>query len=267
VNGAFLMQDPALLCALTHPQRIAPCAVHVWSFHLAASASCLEECRQSLSPSEQARAQRFVAAQDRDDFIVAHGVLRHLLALYSGDSAADLSFSVAASGKPSLAAHSDTLSFNLTHAQGCALIAVSDGQQIGVDLEKADRQVKALAIAQRYFAPTERQAIESAPAAARGEVFFRYWVAKEAVLKGAGIGLQFPIDEFEVQFDAQGQSARIRTGEGSTLGSDWMIRMLPVEEGWAAAMAARGSNWTLCLEGASNIQSDSFSAAAVPPRR
>ena len=250
---ALLTQDPALLCALTHPQRIAPRSVHVWSFRLAASASCLEQCRQSLSSSERARAQRFVAAQDRDDFIVAHGALRHLLARYAGAAAPDLDFSVAASGKPALAAHAATLSFNLTHAQGRALIAVSDGREIGVDLEKIGAAVNALAIAQRYFAPAERAAIENAPAAALGQVFFNYWVAKEAVLKGEGIGLRFPMDEFAIQFDAPGQSARVRTGEGSRLHSDWMIRMLPVDEGWTAAVAARGSEWTLRLEGAADV--------------
>jgi 4'-phosphopantetheinyl transferase len=267
VARALLMQDPTILCALAHPQHIAPRTVHVWSFRLATSASCLDKCRRSLSSSEWARAERFVAAQDRDDFTVAHGVLRHLLARYTGAAAPDLTFSVAANGKPALAAHAATLSFNLSHAQGRALIAVSDGREIGVDLEKIGSAVKALAIARRYFAAAECAAIEAAPAAALAQVFFRYWVAKEAVLKGAGIGLRFPIDEFEIQFDAQGEAGRIRTDEASRLDGDWMIRMPPIDEGWAAAVAARGSDWTLRLEEAPDVAINSLSAAEGSPRR
>ncbi len=157
------MQDPALLCALAHRQHLAPRTVHVWSFRLAASAACRDECRRALSSSERARAERFVAAQHRDDFTVARGVLRHLLARYVGAAASDLTFSIAASGKPSLATHAGTLSFNLSHSQGRALIAVSDGREIGIDLEKIGTGVKALAIARRYFAAAERAAVDSAP--------------------------------------------------------------------------------------------------------
>jgi 4'-phosphopantetheinyl transferase len=211
----------------------------------------MAQCQQTLSAAERARAQRFVHAPHRDDFVVARGVLRHLLAQFTQTEASALRFSVNRDGKPMLAGAAKSaapLSFNLTHAHGRALIAISDGRDVGIDLEKIRGDVRAQAIARRYFADSERAAVEGAPTHLTSRVFFRYWVAKEAVLKAQGIGLQFPIDQFEVQFDAAGSAAQIRAGEGSRLASDWSIQMLPVEEGWAAAVAARGTGWIMRFE-------------------
>jgi len=220
--------------------------VDVWAFELATSTSILAQCRGLLSVAESARAERLIVPQDRDHFVVAHGVLRTLLARYSGIKARDLNFSTTQGGKPFLCTPGESaLSFNLSHSQGRALIAVGDGSEIGIDLERIGTGVKALAIARRHFAPRERAAVEAAPPAELESVIFRYWVAKEAVLKGAGIGLRFPIDEFEVRFDPQLSTAQVHATAASPLHGDWLIRMLPVGDGWAAAVTLRGSHWRL----------------------
>ena len=249
--STLLTQDPALICAAHGVLRVAARSVDVWAFNLRASAACLEQCRQTLCRTESARADRFMHPVGRDDFVVAHGVLRHLLARYAQAQPGDLKFSADPNGKPALdasAGGSNLVSFNLTHSQGRALIAVSDGRSVGIDLEKIKADVKAIPIAQRYFARAELAAIEAAPALLQAATFFRYWVAKEALLKGQGFGLRFPIDEFEVQFDERSLSARIGTRTPSRLSSNWTVQMLPVESGWAAALAVRGTDWSLNLQ-------------------
>jgi len=248
---ALLNLDPARICGARSALRVADASVHVWAFSLEGSAACLEQCRQALCPLERARGDRFVHAASRDHFAVAHGVLRHLLGRYLGCEAREVSFSSHPNGKPTLAAAGGGArvpSFNLTHSQGRALIAVSDGREVGIDLEKVKPDVKAVAIARRYFAAAELADIEGQPMALQADAFFRYWVAKEALLKGQGIGLRFPIDEFEVQFDADDSSARVRVHEPSRLDGDWTLKRLPVESGWAAALAVRGRHWTLSLK-------------------
>jgi 4'-phosphopantetheinyl transferase len=250
VASTLLTQDPALICAAHSALRVAARSVDVWAFNLRTSPECLEQCRQTLCPSEIARANRFVHALSRDNFVVAHGVLRHVLARYSGARPGDLKFSADPNGKPALAATDSVnspVSFNLTHSQGRALIAVGDGRAVGIDLEKIKADVKAVPIAQRYFARAELAAIEAAPASLQAETFFRYWVAKEALLKGQGLGLRFPIDEFEVQFDERTLRARIGIRAPSRLSGDWTLQMLPVESGWVGAVALRGTDWSLNL--------------------
>jgi 4'-phosphopantetheinyl transferase len=243
--------DPLLFCGPQGDVHIAPKSVHVWSFFLEASTACREQCAATLSRAEAARAARFVEARNRNEFIVAHGVLRLLLARYLGLPARKLAFSTGAGGKPALATPSHAgsiVSFNMTHSHGRALIAVSDGRELGIDLEQLNPAVKALAIARRYFRNSELTAIQSAASSLQALTFFRYWVAKEAVLKGQGIGLKFPIDGFEVEFDAHCKNAQIRTPEDSRLANDWRIRLLPLEGDWIGAVAVRGESWKLRLQ-------------------
>ena len=251
MSGVLSTVDPARFCGPLGALRIPPKIVHVWSFFLEASTACFELCAYVLSRAERARANRFVDARGRNDFIIAHGVLRMLLARYTQLPASTLVFSSGAHGKPALATASDNgsvISFNMSHSHGRALIAVSDGREVGIDLEQVNPDVKALAVARRYFCDAERTAIESAAPAVQAQSFFRYWVAKEAVLKGQGIGLKFPIDKFEIQFDARCRYAQVRTLKDSRLADDWRIRMLSVHADWIGAVAARGDQWNLVLQ-------------------
>jgi 4'-phosphopantetheinyl transferase len=240
--------DPALFCGPKGALRIAPHSVHVWSFFLNASSACRDECALTLSGAEQARAERFIHERSRDNFIVAHGVLRQLLARYTGVPASRLAFSSGPNGKPTIAFTGVAVSFNMTHSHGRALIAVSDEREVGIDLEQLNPAVKALAIARRYFCPAELAAIETGSPTLQAENFFRYWVAKEAVLKGEGIGLKFPIDKFEIEFDASGATAVAHALEDSRLARDWRIRMLRLDGDWIGAVALRGDNWHVIVQ-------------------
>lgn len=257
--------DPAAALSLRGPFQLERAKVHVWAFALEAPSAVIEQCRQYLSPAERQRADRFVFPRDRVRHTVAHGVLRHLLSVYCGATPESLEFELSAAGKPRLqmaasagtssrlptAAHGCTsLHFNLSHSESRAVLGVSDGRELGVDVEKIRSDVEALAISRHYFFGSEREAIESAPSAMRDSMFFRYWVAKEAVLKAQGIGLGFPLDRFRVDFLPEGHAARVETLDPSRLESSWTVRMLHCDAGWLAAVAARGEDWDVKSEGA-----------------
>jgi 4'-phosphopantetheinyl transferase len=243
--------DPETLVALREPLVLERDTVHVWAFTLEGAPPFLEICRNSLSPNERQRADRFVFARDRIHHTVAHAVLRHLLGLYCGVAPESLGFPAAAAGKPSLSipgAAAPTLHFNLTHSDDRALIGVSDGRELGIDLEKIRSNIETLDISRHYFFGSEREAIEDTPFVMRDSTFFRYWVAKEAVLKAQGVGLGFPLDQFRVEFLPGAQTARIETLDPARLEGDWTVRMLPCEAGWQGAVAARGEDWSVRLE-------------------
>jgi len=239
--------DPWKLLALHAVPRLQPNTIHVWAYGLDGPLTLINQCRALLSPEEQHRADRFVFERDRIRHTLAHGVLRHLLSRYcSGDSSVSpesLRFSITPTGKPSLQFPGLSLQFNLTHSEDRALLAVSPGFALGVDLEKVRSNIEALAISQHYFFGSEREAIAAAPAAAREEMFFRYWVAKEAVLKAQGIGLGFPLDRFRVAFLDDTNSATVETLDPDRLVPGWHVRLLPCEPGWLGAVAAHGTDW------------------------
>lgn len=241
---------PEKLLALSHPTQIEPDTVHVWSFFLEGPPPFVALCRSYLSAEERARADRFVFERDRIRYTVAHAVLRHLLSRCCGLAPEFLRFTTTAAGKPSLwsdAGASCALHFNLSHSESRGLLGVSP-LELGVDLEKVRPEVETLAISRHYFFGSERDAIEAAPSHERDNAFFRYWVAKEAVLKAQGIGLGFPLDRFRIDFLPDGDRARIETFDAAALEPAWHVRMLTCEPGWFGAVVARGCDWVVKLE-------------------
>jgi 4'-phosphopantetheinyl transferase len=247
--------DPEVLLALPASLVLEPHTVHVWAFTLDGSAALTGACRDVLSPAERQRADRFVFEHDRVHHTVAHGVLRHVLSRYCGVAPESLRFETTANGKPSLQAPGEALAqapsslqFNLTHSDDRALLGVSDGRELGTDLERVRSNLEALDISRHYFFGAEREAIENALSVMRDRTFFRYWVAKEAVLKAQGVGLGFPLDRFCIHFHPGGDTAHIETLDPAVLEPDWTVRMLPCEAGWTAAVASRGQDWRVKVE-------------------
>ena len=253
--AALAVLDPEALLALPGPFALEPDTVHVWAFELDGTNALVDLCRSLLSSGERQRADRFVFARDRVHHTVAHGVLRHLLSRYCSIPPESLQFSVSVAGKPTLqwppaspAECPAGIHFNLTHSGGRALLGISQGRELGIDLEQVRSNIEALSISRNYFFGSERDAIEGALSVARDNTFFRYWVAKEAVLKAQGIGLGFPLDQFRVDFLPGGAEARIETFDPGRLDGGWTVRMLPCDAGWLAAVAARGQDWVVKVE-------------------
>lgn len=84
-----------------------------------------------------------------------------------------------------------TLSFNWSHSGDYALVALSRGGALGVDIERLGKSLRALEIARRFFDPAEAEALAALEPDVRNRAFIGLWCAKEAVLKAAGEGLAF----------------------------------------------------------------------------
>jgi 4'-phosphopantetheinyl transferase len=222
-------------------------AVHLWGIELNGSPRCLERCAQWLDEVEQHRAARLVREEDRQRYVFAHGGLRAVLSRYLGMGPDVLEMYRSESGKPSLTKEvrgQPAITFNMSHAYGRALIAVSKGQEVGVDLERIRSDVEVAKLSERYFAPSEHATIMQSTQEQRAARFFRYWVSKEAVLKAQGIGLR-ALSQCEILMAADGVGAETRVPAGSPLQDNWRIRFLSCGEGWEAAVAAQGVDWVV----------------------
>lgn len=116
-----------------------------------------------------------------------------LLAAYLGIPASDVVLDHNAKGKPQLPAN-QALSFNWSHSGDYALVALSRGEAVGVDIERLEKKMRALEIARRFFEPGEADALAALDPDARDRAFIGLWCAKEAVLKAIGEGLSFGLD-------------------------------------------------------------------------
>src|SRR5262245_58901680 len=83
--------------------HVEPSALDVWGVPLSLPESCVSACADMLSENERVSAGRFIRSQDRRRYIVAHAMLRVLLAGYTGVDIHAVSFVTGAQGKPSLA--------------------------------------------------------------------------------------------------------------------------------------------------------------------
>lgn len=222
-------------------------AVHLWGIDLDGSPRCLERCAQWLDQEEQHRAARLVREEDRQRFVLAHGALRAVLSRYLGIGPDVVEMYRSEAGKPSLTRKLEdqsAITFNMSHAHGRALIAVSKWQEVGIDLERIRSDVEVAKLSERYFAPSEHATIMQLTQEQRAAKFFRYWVAKEAVLKAQGIGLR-ALSQCEILMAADGVGAEVLVPIGSPLKDNWRVRLLSCGEGWEAAVAAKGMDWVV----------------------
>ncbi|HSL02299.1 MAG TPA: 4'-phosphopantetheinyl transferase superfamily protein [Nitrospiraceae bacterium] len=220
-------------------------AVHLWGIELDGSPACLERCAQWLDKEEQRRAARLVREEDRQRYVLAHGGLRAVLSRYLGIAPDLVELCRNEAGKPFVTRElrgQPPITFNLSHAQGRALIAVSQEQEVGVDLERIRPDIEVTQLSERYFAPSEHAAIMQLTQEQRTARFFRFWVAKEAVLKAQGVGL-WALSQCEILLVADGVGAEVLAPVGSPLQDNWRVRFLTCDEGWEAAVAAQGMDW------------------------
>jgi 4'-phosphopantetheinyl transferase len=243
--------DPGALLARAVEVRARRDEVHIWPVRLEGSEAARVQCAALLSSSEIERARRFHFEHLRASFIFAHGLMRYVLGAYAGFDPASLEFTTNEFGKPALAGPGDAsaLSFNLSHSHGRALLAVSTGREVGVDIEQENARTDVLGIASSYFFGSERDAIVAAAPELRMATFFRYWAAKESVMKAEGKGLHLPLDSFHVRFEPDLSCARIESLDAARVRAGWLVRGLPCDAGWHAAVAALSEDWQVKVLG------------------
>ena len=153
-------QPPSSHLAWSHPPEkleLADDEIHVWRATLDLPTSHITSLYASLSPDEQARANRFRFDKPREHFIAARGLLRAILSRYLHVPPNQLEFCYSPHGKPSLiTSEKHTLNFNLSHSEGLGLYAVSYAQSIGIDLEHVHPVSDMEQLVERFFSILER---------------------------------------------------------------------------------------------------------------
>ena len=150
-----------------------------------------------LNARERDRAARFAFTRDRWTYVAAHALLRYALDQLAGPRPWE--FEVDHFGKPRLQPPCSDLRFSLSHTEGLVAVALSRGQEVGVDVEPADRQLDDLTFSDLVLAGSERAELDRAPD--RSGRLLHLWVVKEAIAKALGRGLSLPFDQIVVAGD------------------------------------------------------------------
>ncbi len=237
----------ARLTTVDHAERPAPVdgTVEVWGFTLQGH-PVAESFRSWLGEEERARAARFLHPDHRTRYILAHAGLRAVLSRYVALHPAALRIEHGPTGKPILLdpqGRPHALQFNLSHSHARMLVAVATGRDVGVDLEQIRGTIQAGKLAERFYAPAEYEQVQRRTGLDQARQFYRYWVAKEALLKGQATGLG-SLQQCEI-VPRDSFTATIRVPPDSRMQPGWSIQWLNCGLGWEGAVSASGSDWSV----------------------
>jgi 4'-phosphopantetheinyl transferase len=234
----------------TKPPSLGAGEAHIWAVPIDVMSRQQNELRKVLSVEEQARADEFRFDEPAKRFIATRAALRLLLGQYLAARPVDIQFSTQGNNKPRLASiySGADLRFNVSHSGSLALVAVTVGNEIGVDIEHL-RDVSHLEqIAGRYFHTDEIAAILSAEPTDRSATFLRCWTAKEAVLKAIGIGITSSLETFAVpptdSFEGSIDLSRLQTSDANSRCS--LARLVPHRDYLAAVAVMNARPRLLC---------------------
>ena len=163
--------------------------LHVWRVDLEAAG---RRGAEQLPAVERERAERKRRPGAGARWAAARWALRLVLGRYLDEEPAAIELTTGERGKPRLAAEPERLAFNLSHSDALALIAVTAGREVGVDVERIDPGRNLVGVAKRELGPPEAAAVARAPDAERAAVFYAAWTRHEARLKCLGVGLGVP---------------------------------------------------------------------------
>lgn len=177
----------------------------------------MRRLRGLLSADERTRADRFKRPGHSERWTVARAALRILLCARIGCVPEEIQFGVAEHGKPFVPG--SPLRFNLSHSGSLAVIALADDADVGVDVERPGRAVRAV---ERTLSPAER---------ASGDDPLQLWCRKEAWAKATGGGLGWAPEAFD-----------------TTRADGYALADLELEGGYVGALAVEGdaAAHTLC---------------------
>jgi 4'-phosphopantetheinyl transferase len=221
--------------------------VEFYQIDLNPPAEAIQAYRQILSPSEQARADRYVTSNLTRRSIVCRGALRRILGAVLGVPPAEVKFRLGPHGKPSLDTDDPSLlrEFNVSHTGDLAVIAIASQRTVGVDVERLDRHVRHDELAARFFSPAECRDYFALQESQRLTAFYRIWTCKEAYLKATGAGLSFPLNRFRVSVAPDEPPGLLDVEQAPSEIGRWSFVLPPVGADYAAALAVEGHGWTL----------------------
>ncbi len=225
-----------------------PDVIQVWAVWLNCSDMELARLEAVLSPEERTRAAKFAFTRHRQAFIASRGILRNMLARYTGLEPEALDFDYNPYGKPLLlpGCGGNWLHFNVAHSASLALYAVRLGGAVGVDVEQSKTLEDMDQIAANTFSAAENAILQMLPDKERHEAFFACWTRKEALIKALGSGLSYPLKDFDVTLHP-GEPARVtRIKDGKP--EQWTLVDLRPTDGFVGAVAIPQANTTVQLD-------------------
>jgi 4'-phosphopantetheinyl transferase len=216
--------------------------IHIWRINLARPFSDVERLIFFLSPAERERAARFCFVQNQRRFIIRRSILRQLLAAGRKTSPETISIKFTAHGKPFVSDQegSYNLRFSCSHSADLALVAISRGVELGVDLEQQRFLADAEDLARSHFSRREFYELAGLPQSLKTVGFFNCWTRKEAFVKAIGLGLSFPLNRFSVSLAPDKPATILDVADSPAVVNQWEMIAFEAGADYSAAIVSEG---------------------------
>ena len=174
--------------------------VDIWMAQTELRSHKLAELAAMLSTDERAHEDIPAPRSGYERFALTRGLLRTVLGEYLDVEPGAVELTYGLNGKPLLAETfaSSNIHFNLSHSGGIAVVAVARGFRVGLDIERLRFRADFSELSRRVLTERELEKLSTTLNACQRKTFYRYWVRKEAYLKGTGTGLAFPPRDVDV---------------------------------------------------------------------
>ena len=141
-----------------------------------------------LSNDERQHLNGYRIREAAERYIVTRALVRSVLSERLGIPAPAIRVSRTDTGKPVV---TEGVHFNVSHSGDLVLLAVSDDQPVGVDIERKRTVLKVHALTQRWLSDIERTNLARLRELGidESDSFLRIWSLKEAQLKALGVGI------------------------------------------------------------------------------
>lgn len=206
-----------------------PAEVWIWSLDVASPDHWLSE-------DETARAARFVTSTLQQRWAASRAGMRGILGAALNRPPESFQFGAGEHGRPFLVGVDCPYSFNLSHSGGLAALVICE-DVAGVDIESIQPLTED--VESMFFSQAEIATLSGLGERERMQKFYRFWTAKEAVLKALGSGFSVSGKSFTVDLSTQGTPALVEAHwENYEVGSWRLVEFQPAE-GFAGALAVR----------------------------
>lgn len=215
--------------------------LHIWRYTLNEAEYEAEKAAPILSAAERQRCSEYINEKEKIRYTCNHRFVRQVLAQYLAVSPAEVNFSQAPMGKPFV--KDSGLFFNYSYRTTFGLLAVSNRNEVGVDIERIKVLQDVRTFASFSFSENERDIIFNTPAEQFQDTFFTFWTFKEAIIKALGVGLNADLTQIDLSAFIRSELNPLAFDKGNT----YTIKQVNALEGYKAAFAIKGKVQD-CLE-------------------
>jgi len=180
--------------SIAHTKTLGNADLHIWHIELTLNKKQSEIALSLLSDMQRDKYHRRNSAELKHQYLAGRYYLLTLLGAYTNIKAQDVSLSYGHLNKPRLSNAKPNLEFNFTDTDGYGMFAFSKHAQVGIDLERLDREINIEAIAKRRFTEEELKYVKC-KGNYNHQRCIAIWTRKEAYGKATGQGINFKMNQ------------------------------------------------------------------------